>query len=41
MQRRDFLKGIALDDKPRRAVATMRPAKRSSDPIGEIIARVS
>ena len=37
----DFLKGIALDDKPRKAVATARPGKRSNDPIGEIIARVS
>ena len=37
----DFLKGVALEDKPRKAVATARPGKRSSDPIGEIIARVS
>ena len=37
----DFLKGIELEDKPRKAVATARPAKRSNDPIGEIIARVS
>ena len=36
----DFLKGIALEDKPRKAVATARAGKRSSDPIGEIIARV-
>jgi surface antigen len=36
----DFLKGIALEDKPRKAAATSRPGKRSSDPIGEIIARV-
>ena len=36
----DFLKGIALDGKPRKAVATSRPGKRSVDPIGEIIARV-
>ncbi|WP_230207006.1 CHAP domain-containing protein [Novosphingobium sp. Gsoil 351] len=37
----DFLRGIALDDKPRKAAATSRPGKRSADPIGEIIARVS
>lgn len=37
----DFLKGIALEDKPRKAAATSRPGKRSADPIGEIIARVS
>ena len=37
----DFLKGIKLDDKPRKAVAAARPGKRSADPIGEIIARVS
>lgn len=37
----DFLKGIALEDKPRKAAATSRAGKRSSDPIGEIIARVS
>ena len=37
----DFLKGIAADEKPRKAVATSRPGKRSADPIGEIIARVS
>ena len=37
----DFLKGVALDDKPRKAVATAKPGKRSKDPIGEIIARVS
>ena len=37
----DFLKGIALEDKPRKAVAAARPGKRSNDPIGEIIARVS
>jgi surface antigen len=37
----DFLKGIALDDKPRKAVTTARPGKRASDPIGEIIALVS
>ena len=37
----DFLKGIALGDKPRKAVAASRPGKRSADPIGEIIARVS
>ena len=36
----DFLKGIALEDKPRKAAATARPGKRSNDPIGEIIARV-
>ena len=36
----DFLKGIALEDKPRKAMATSRPGKRSADPIGEIIARV-
>ncbi len=36
----DFLKGIALEGKPRKAVATARAGKRSSDPIGEIIARV-
>ena len=36
----DFLKGIMLDDKLRKAVAVARPGKRSSDPIGEIIARV-
>ena len=37
----DFLKGIELDDKPRKTVAAARPGKRSADPIGEIIARVS
>lgn len=37
----DFLRGIALEDKPRKAVASGRPGKRSNDPIGEIIARVS
>ena len=37
----DFLKGIALEDKPRKAAANARPGKRSNDPIGEIIARVS
>jgi surface antigen len=37
----DFLRGIALDDKPRKAAAATRPGKRASDPIGEIIARVS
>jgi surface antigen len=37
----DFLKGLALEDKPRKAAATARPGKRSADPIGEIIARVS
>lgn len=37
----DFLKGIVLEDKPRKAVASIRPGKRSNDPIGEIIARVS
>ena len=37
----DFLRGIALDDKLRKAAATSRPGKRSADPIGEIIARVS
>lgn len=36
----DFLKGIALENKPRKAAATSRPGKRSADPIGEIIARV-
>ena len=36
----NFLKGIKLEDKPRKAVATVRPGKRSSDPIGELIARV-
>ena len=36
----DFLKGIALEDKPRKAAANARPGKRSNDPIGEIIARV-
>ena len=36
----DFLKGIKLEDKPRKAVAAARSGKRSSDPIGEIIARV-
>ena len=36
----DFLKGISLEDKPRKAVATSRPGRRSNDPIGEIIARV-
>jgi surface antigen len=36
----DFLRGIALEDKPRKALATSKPGKRSSDPIGEIIARV-
>ena len=36
----DFLKGIALEDKPHKAAATARPGKRSKDPIGEIIARV-
>ena len=36
----DFLKGIALEDKPRKTVASSRPGKRSNDPIGEIIARV-
>lgn len=37
----DFLKGITLDDKPRKAVVSGKSGKRSSDPIGEIIARVS
>jgi surface antigen len=37
----DFLKGIALEDKPRKPAANSRPGKRSADPIGEIIARVS
>ena len=37
----DFLKGIKLEHKPRDAVATVRPGKRTKDPIGEIIARVS
>ena len=37
----DFLKGIAADEMPRKAVAASRPGKRSADPIGEIIARVS
>lgn len=37
----DFLKGLAFEDKPRKAVATSRPGQRSNDPIGEIIARVS
>ena len=32
----DFLKGVAIEDKPRKA-----NAKRSGDPIGELIARVS
>ena len=36
----DFLKGVALDGKPRKAVAANRPGKHSNDPIGEIIARV-
>ena len=36
----DFLKGLALDDKPHRALATSKPGKHSKDPIGEIIARV-
>lgn len=35
----DFLKGVALEDKPRKAAA--RPGKRPADPIGEIIASVS
>ena len=37
----NFLKGVTLEDKPRKAVATARPGRRSNDPIGEIIARVS
>ena len=36
----DFLTGIKLEDKPRKAVAAARSGKRSSDPIGELIARV-
>ena len=36
----DFLKGIKLEDKPRKTIVIARPGKRSSDPIGEIIARV-
>jgi surface antigen len=37
----DFLKGIGFDDKPRKPAGSSRPGKRVSDPIGEIIARVS
>ena len=36
----DFLKGLAPEGAPRKAVATGRPGKRSRDPIGEIIARL-
>jgi len=38
----DFLKGIRAEGAPaRRGLAASKPAKRSADPIGEIIARVS
>ena len=36
----DFLEGVVLEAKPRKVLATSKPARRSSDPIGEIIARV-
>ena len=36
----DFLTGIKLEDKPRKAAANARTGKRSNDPIGELIARV-
>ena len=38
----DFLKGVKLDDaKPRRSVVRQNPAKGATDPIGQILARVS
>ncbi|MCA1661382.1 MAG: CHAP domain-containing protein [Novosphingobium sp.] len=38
----DFLKGVKLDVPAlRKAAATSKPGKRSADPIGEILARVS
>ena len=38
----DFLKGVKLDaSTPAKTVATSKPGKHKSDPIGEILARVS
>jgi len=38
----DFLRGVKLEDSaPRKAEAAFKPGRRSKDPIGEIIARVS